>query len=251
MADEPEKFYAVAVGKPPGIYTDWPEAQRATTGVKGPKFKRFSTRAEAVAYIRQFGDKKAIEALGEKVEPVEPVEVEEKLFTVKKFTPILRDSEADTKPQEDILEIWTDGSSLANGRKGARAGLGVYFGPNDPRNLAEKLPGDKQTNQRAELMAIRRALQSVPKAQTVRIYSDSKYSISCITEWSIGWDRKGWKTADGEDVKNHEIIQPILKLVDERTKAGGNTYFQWVKGHATNTGNIAADRLAVMGANLP
>lgn len=251
VADEPEKFYAVAVGDPTGIFTDWSEAQKAITGIKGPKYKRFSTRAEAVAYIRQFGNKEAIEALGEKVEPVQKVQVEEQLFTIKKFTPIIRDNEIDTKPREDVLDIYTDGSSLANGRKGARAGLGVYFGENDPRNLAEKLPGEKQTNQRAELMAMLRALESVPAAQTVRIYSDSQYSIKCVTEWPIGWNKKNWKTASGDDVKNHEIIRPILKKIDERTKAGGNTYFQWVKGHATNHGNIAADRLAVMGANLP
>ncbi|KAM0510958.1 hypothetical protein ACHAPE_010348 [Trichoderma viride] len=251
VADEPDKFYAVAVGEPTGIFTDWSEAQKATTGVKGPKYKRFSTRAEAVAYIRQFGSREAIEALGEKVEPVEKVEVEEKLFTIQKFTPILKDSEVDTKPRENVLDIYTDGSSLANGRKGARAGLGVYFGENDPRNLAEKLLGEKQTNQAAELMAMLRALESVPEAQTVRIHSDSQYSIKCVTEWPIGWKKKNWKTASNEDVKNSEIIRPILKKMDERTKAGGNTYFQWVKGHAANPGNIAADRLAVMGANLP
>lgn len=249
VADEPDKFYAVAVGKPTGIFTDWSEAQKATTGVKGPKYKRFSTRPEAVAYIRQFGNREAIEALGEKVEPVEKVEVEEKLFTIQKFTPILKESEVDTKPREDILDIYTDGSSLANGRKGARAGLGVYFGENDPRNLAEKLLGE-QTNQRAELMAMLRALESVPATQTVRIYSDSRYSIKCVTEWPIGWIEKNWKTADGGNVKNCDIIQPILNKIDERTKVGGNTYFQWVKGHSTNVGNIAADRLAVKGANL-
>jgi ribonuclease HI len=100
-------------------------------------------------------------------------------------------------------------------------------------------------------MAMLRALESVPAAQTVRINSDSQYSIKCVTEWPIGWNKKGWKTANNEDVKNHEIIRPILKKIDERAKAGGNTYFQWVKGHGTNIGNIAADRLAVMGANLP
>jgi ribonuclease HI len=249
VADEPEKFYAVAVGNPTGIFTDWSEASKAITGIKGPKYKRFATRPEAVAYIRQFGNKEAIEALGEKVEPVEKVEVDEKSFTVKKFTPI-RDDEAAMKPRENVLEIWTDGSSLANGRAGSRAGLGVYFGENDPRNLAEKLLGEPQTNQRAELMAMQRALEIAPADQTVRIISDSQYSIKCVTEWAIGWKKKNWLTASGEKVKNQDIIRAVLARMDERTKAGSNTYFQWVKGHATNVGNIAADRLAVRGANL-
>jgi ribonuclease HI len=33
------------------------------------------------------------------------------------------------------LKIYTDGSSLGNGKLGAVAGVGVYFGPNDPRYL--------------------------------------------------------------------------------------------------------------------
>ncbi|UKZ56257.1 hypothetical protein TrVGV298_010090 [Trichoderma virens] len=232
VADEPAKFYAVAVGNPTGIFTDWSEASKSITGIKGPKYKRFGTRAEAVAYIRQYGDREAIEALGEKVEPVEKVEVEEKPVTIKKFTPI--QEVAIKGPVEDILNIWTDGSSLANGRAGSRAGLGVYFGENDPRNLSERLIGEPQTNQRAELMAMQRALEIASLEQHVRIHSDSQYSIK-----------------SAKKVKNQDIIRAVLDKIDERKRAGGNTYFQWVKGHATNVGNIAADRLAVRGANLP
>ncbi|KAL7933422.1 ribonuclease H-like domain-containing protein [Trichoderma chlorosporum] len=114
----------------------------------------------------------------------------------------------------------------------------------------ERLIGDPQTNQRAELMAMQRALEIAPLEQHVRIHSDSQYSIKCITEWSIGWGQKNWLTASGEKVKNQDIIRAVLAKRDERTAAGGNTYFQWVKGHASNVGNIAADRLAVRGANL-
>ena len=31
------------------------------------------------------------------------------------------------------LKIFTDGSALSNGYASSRAGVGVYFGPNDPR----------------------------------------------------------------------------------------------------------------------
>ncbi|KAH6608091.1 hypothetical protein Trco_004404 [Trichoderma cornu-damae] len=248
-ADEPEKFYAVAVGNPTGIFTDWAEASKAITGIKGPKYRRFGTRAEAAAYIRQYGNRETIEALGDRAEPVDKVEVEEKPVTIKKFTPIKEMAAA--RPRENVLNIYTDGSSLANGRAGARAGLGVYFGDNDPRNLAERLAGQPQTNQRAELMAMQRALEIAPADQNVRINSDSQYSIKCVTEWAIGWKQKNWLTASGEKVKNQDIIRAVLDRMEARAKAGGNTFFEWVKGHATNAGNIAADRLAVRGANLP
>ena len=68
--------------------------------------------------------------------------------------------------------------------------------------------------------------------------------------WVVGyvWKRKGWVTAAGENVKNQDIIRAVLDKMSERVKAGGQTKFQWVKGHATDKGNIAADRLAVNGA---
>ena len=47
--------------------------------------------------------------------------------------------------------IYTDGSCKNNGKIGSTAGIGVFFGENDERNLSEKLPGPVQTNQRAEL----------------------------------------------------------------------------------------------------
>ncbi|KAK7419139.1 hypothetical protein QQX98_003478 [Neonectria punicea] len=242
-SDEPEKFYAVAVGSPTGIYTDWTEASEAIKGVKGPKYKRFATRAEAVGYIRKFGNRDAIEAIGEKViEPEEP--------PAKKAKPTPKEVPVATGPHEDILQIYTDGSSLANGKKESRAGLGVFFGAGDPRNLSEKLEGEPQTNQRAELMAILRALEIAPLEQTVQILTDSQYSINCVTQWALSWDRKGWKTATGGEVKNQDIIRNVLARMTERTKAGANTYYQWVKGHASNSGNVAADRLAVLGARM-
>ena len=152
--------------------------------------------------------------------------------------------------EDDVLIIYTDGSSLANGKKGSRAGVGVFFGTNDPRNISERLFGEPQTNQRAELTAIQRALEVAPLGQKVQIWTDSQYSIKCMTEWAAGWERKGWKTAAGTEVKNQDIIRKVLAIMRERTDRGSETYFQWVKGHSNDSSNIAADHLAVKGAKM-
>lgn len=34
---------------------------------------------------------------------------------------------------EKFLKVWTDGSSINNGQHGAKAGIGVYWGKDDPR----------------------------------------------------------------------------------------------------------------------
>ena len=34
------------------------------------------------------------------------------------------------------------------------------------------------------------------------IYTDSQYVMNGATKWIKGWQKKGWKTASGSDVKN-------------------------------------------------
>ena len=83
------------------------------------------------------------------------------------------------------IEVYTDGASSSNGRATAAAGWGVYWPESkDPTsdqvnlNESRRLPGPLQTNNRAELMAIIRAVQLCPDphAQLV-IYTDSQYCI--------------------------------------------------------------------------
>src|SRR4051794_17307911 len=59
------------------------------------------------------------------------------------------------------------------------------------RNISERLEGEVQTNQRAELTAILRALESINDAQPAEVRTDSKYSIQCVTEWYVNWLRNG------------------------------------------------------------
>jgi ribonuclease HI len=154
----------------------------------------------------------------------------------------------DPQSSSRMLSIYTDGSSLANGTAGARAGVGVYFGPCDSKNVSEALAGARQTNQRAELTAILRALELAPRHRDVTIHTDSRYSIDCVTTWYKGWKRNGWLTASKKPVENRDLIQDVRNKIEERQSLGCETYFVWVKGHSGDPGNMEADRLAVQGA---
>ncbi|KAI1428490.1 ribonuclease H-like protein [Xylaria sp. FL1777] len=234
-ADAEEKFYAVAVGRVPGIYTDWDEAAVAIKGWKAPKYKKFMARAEAIEFIRAHGNEEAQAWLVS--EGVEPPSKK----TKKSDGDILED-------EPGVLRIFTDGSSLANGRTGATAGVGVFFGEGDKRNVSERLEGEHQTNQRAELTALLRALELSKREAKIRIFTDSKYTIDCADSWYKSWAKNNWKKSNGDDVLNQDLVKQIRVLIDKREKAGYTTLFQWVKGHSTSVGNIAADRLAVAGA---
>jgi ribonuclease HI len=114
--------------------------------------------------------------------------------------------------------------------------------------MSEALTGPRQTNQRAELTAILRALEAVPHHREVLIHSDSNYAIKCVTEWHVNWLKKDWKTSSGKDVENRDLVEATIEEIKLRTKHGAATKFKWVKGHATNIGNNEADKLAVAGA---
>ncbi|KAK0733031.1 ribonuclease H-like domain-containing protein [Lasiosphaeria miniovina] len=231
--DKPDRFYGVAVGRKPGVYTDWSKAQQAIVGWKGPKYRKFDTHAEALAFVRAYRNVAAAPLV-----EVEGSEEEE---------PPTKRAKTAARSQAAIPVVYTDGSSLGNGRAGAAAGVGVFFGTGDPRNISERLVGDPQTNQRAELTALLRTLEVVPENQSIEIRTDSKYSIQCVTEWYINWQKNGWRTQGGP-VKNKDLVVAIRARLDARQKKGAQTQFTWVKGHASDPGNIAADYLAVEGA---
>jgi ribonuclease HI len=122
----------------------------------------------------------------------------------------------------------------------------LIFAPS--RNVSEPLKGNRQTNQRAELTAIFRALDIAPRHRDVTIVTDSRYAIDCVTVWFVKWRRNKWLTADGKPVENKDLVESILVKIEERNQLKVKTLFEWVKGHNRDPGNEAADRLAVNGA---
>lgn len=118
----------------------------------------------------------------------------------------------------------------------------------ESRNVSEGLAGPRQTNQRAELTAVYRALDIAPRHREVCIFTDSAYSINCVTVWHANWRKNNWKTSTGRPVENKDLIEDILHKIEERNSLGVKTSFQWIKGHADDPGNVAADQLAVSGA---
>ncbi|KAF2755665.1 ribonuclease H-like protein [Pseudovirgaria hyperparasitica] len=155
------------------------------------------------------------------------------------------------KDPEKYMKIYTDGSSLGNQNKNACAGVGVFFGPSDSRNVSEPLAGPRQTNQRAELTAIQRALDIAPIDRPVEIITDSNYSINCVTVWFQKWRENNWINSSRKPVENKDLIEAIVTKIEMREQhCRVGTKFTWVKGHSSDPGNVAADHLAVNGARL-
>src|SRR5205085_181650 len=62
------------------------------------------------------------------------------------------------KANAKVINVYCDGGATYNGKAYASGGIGVYFGPNDDRNISEPYLEGVPTNQRTELYAMIRAL---------------------------------------------------------------------------------------------
>ncbi|XP_045150212.1 ribonuclease H1-like [Echinops telfairi] len=146
--------------------------------------------------------------------------------------------------REHIPTVYVDGSCSNNGRSGAQAGSGVYWGPDHPMNVSERVYG-RQTNQTAELWAAHKAIEQA-RTQNIDkliIKTDSKFVIKGATEWVDKWKQNGWKTASGGDVVNRSDFEKI-----DQASQGMAIQWEYVPGHRGIKGNEEANRLAVEGA---
>ena len=67
-----------------------------------------------------------------------------------------------TSIRHDTTRVYTDGACTDNGKENAWYGGGIWFEPNDPRNLAFRVPGEWQSNQIGELAATIMAIKRTP-----------------------------------------------------------------------------------------
>ena len=97
------------------------------------------------------------------------------------------------------------------------------------------------TNNRMELLAAINALETLDRATTLTLITDSSYVKDGITKWIYGWKAKGWKKKGGE-IKNIDLWKRLDAARDRH-----DVTWEWVKGHAGHPENERADELARAG----
>jgi len=333
MARKPRKgFYAVRVGRKPGVYETWEECRAQVDRYPNARFRGFPTLQEAEAFVKErTAQKNVVQAehgldslppgsktraatapshkppsasLPTKALPAASMPsttapqpaaaplpsavsslplVEAPLHSDSETLPIRRsgsdeDSEnpvmvltdeevlsespsLDTDNGPTTYDVYTDGSSVGNGSAGAMAGFGVFWADKRMQhlNVSQRLVGEVQSNNRAELQALIAALERAPNDdKPLRLFTDSQYAIRCVSEWLPGWRRTNWKTKRGTDVLNKDLIQQLDKLFRKRRT---RPVLVHVRGHSGIHGNTMADmcvhaygylpRLANQGARDP
>jgi ribonuclease HI len=133
------------------------------------------------------------------------------------------------------VEIFTDGACRGNPGPGGW-GVVLRYGTQQ-----KELYGGEQhtTNNRMELMAAIRGLESLKRPCKVDLTTDSVYVRSGITEWLPNWKTNGWKTAARKPVKNADLWQRLDQAAQPHQIS-----WHWVKGHSGHPENERADQLA-------
>lgn len=143
-------------------------------------------------------------------------------------------------PQETV-RAYTDGSCIHNGTDDATAGSGIFYGQDDQRNKAIKVPRNlPQTNNTGELIAALQLVRNTPNFAPLQIVADSKLLLDGLRKHHRRWEDDGFI-----GTPNAEIWRPLLAALRTRSAP---THGEWVKGHSKNFFNDGADRLANEGA---
>jgi ribonuclease HI len=145
-------------------------------------------------------------------------------------------TEQETRP---VVDIYTDGACRGNPGPGGWGAV-LRYGTREKEIYGGEATAT--TNNRMELMAAIRALETLTRPATVRLHTDSTYLRDGITRWLPTWKRNGWQTAAKTPVKNADLWQRL-----EAAASRHEVHWHWVKGHAGHSGNERADRLAVRG----
>jgi len=131
--------------------------------------------------------------------------------------------------------VFTDGACRGNPGPG---GWGVLLRYGDKEKTLQGGELDT-TNNRMELTAAIKALETLKRSCTVALYTDSQYLRQGMTLWLTGWKKNGWRTSKKEAVKNVDLWQQLDKLAAEH-----HIEWHWVKGHSNHPENDKVDALA-------
>jgi ribonuclease HI len=138
----------------------------------------------------------------------------------------------------EVVQIFADGACKFNPGPGGWGAILREGGHEKEIFGAEP----RTTNNRMELTAVIRALETLMHPSVVEVYTDSQYVQKGISEWLPDWKRRGWRTADKKPVKNVDLWEEL-----DRLAAPHRIAWHWVKGHAGHPENERADALANRG----
>lgn len=138
------------------------------------------------------------------------------------------------------LKLYIDGSYRAKSNKGAYAVLAVT---EDSKTTIVSTVVNDTTNNIMEMKALIYAMKAIEDNSldtyyNIEIFCDSQYVVKGLTEWYPDWERRGFLTAGGKNVKNLDLWKELVSIA-KRVKAK----LTWVKGHAETELHNEVDKI--------
>ncbi len=136
------------------------------------------------------------------------------------------------------VQIYTDGACSGNPGPGGWGAILRY------KQTDKEISGfeENTTNNRMELTAAIKALESLKRKVSADLYTDSEYVRQGMLSWLPKWKAKSWRLSSGGEVKNRDLWERLDALCQEH-----DVTFHWIKGHAGHPENERADQLARSG----
>jgi ribonuclease HI len=138
------------------------------------------------------------------------------------------------------VTVYTDGGALGNPGPGGYGVVMQYKGHRKELSGGYRLT----TNNRMELMAAIRALETLKTRCAVTLHTDSRYVADSINlGWAKRWRASGWRKNKKEQALNPDLWERLLDLLEQH-----EVRVLWVKGHAGDPENERCDQLSVAAA---
>ncbi|RNC69892.1 MAG: ribonuclease HI [Desulfuromonadales bacterium] len=133
------------------------------------------------------------------------------------------------------VEIFCDGACSGNPGVGGYGTI-LRFGA-----MEKELSGAEgdTTNNRMEMTAAIKGLESLTRPCHVVVTTDSQYLVKGMTEWLKGWMRKGWVNSKKEPVLNRDLWERLHELAQTH-----RVEWAWIRGHNGHPENERCDALA-------
>ena len=144
------------------------------------------------------------------------------------------------------IEAYTDGACSGNPGPGGWAAILIAKKNNVIVKKKELFGNENETtNNRMELTAAIKSLDSLKEESTIKIFTDSKYLIDGTTKWLEKWKENNWKNSSKKIVKNVDLWMKLDKQIKLH-----NVTWEWIKGHNNHPENERADLLARSSINF-